>query len=75
MNLSKDGIMKEETINRILIIKIFLSCILKYTIIMFFIGSLVIFAISTWRDNPLNYIIWFFICLTINLLIFLEKAR
>lgn len=65
--------MKESAIlNRLLII-FFFKHIFKWTIIMFIIGSLIVFVINAWRFNPLAYMLCFFICLGLNLFNFYRK--
>lgn len=67
--------MKEETVNRIDLIKIFLRQILFLTIIMFIGGSLIIYVVKSWRFNPVIYIICFFICLGISCFNFFRKPE
>lgn len=66
---------KEKTLERRLLIKIFYYGILRYTIIMVVIGSLIIFAVNSWRYNPLIYFVCFLICLTINFFNFFRKPE
>lgn len=44
----------------------FYNDILKYTLILYIIAFLIVFAVNSWRFRPIAYILAFLICLGLN---------
>jgi len=65
--------MKENTLYWINIFKKLFNDILKKTLIMFILGSIIIFCFQHIRFNPVAYIIVFFICLGLNFFLYFRK--
>lgn len=65
--------MKEDYYYWKKIITNFYYDIFRNTLILFFIGSVIILIINTWRFNPLAYIICFFISFAIGIFNYMRK--
>ena len=67
--------MKESYYYWMKIFNSFFHDIIKRTLIMSFIGFLIVFAVSTWRFSPIAYILCFLICFGINFFLFFRKKE